>query len=420
MNESSEPTAPPISALVDDNTRLLHSVGERVKELTALHQTARVLQDDSRPPEALIADVLLLLPPAWQYPEITEARVYFQGISVRSSGFKPTEWMQSASFTTREGETGGIDVCYLEERPPAVEGPFLAEERDLINSLAEMLRSYFQRAGALRALEEAKSELEAQVQLRTRQLEEANESLRQQVVEYRRAQERIEGYQQKLRRLASELSLSEARHRRAIAGELHDHIGQALAFIRLGVLRFKGDAVFCGFEESISRILRLVEEAIHSTRSLTFQISPPVLYELGLVPAFEWLAEEFERKHGLKVSVEADRGVDQVPDDTRAVLFHAVQELLVNTVKHAEASRAGIRAHRHGGEITVCVSDDGRGFDVGQADTESWDRMTFGLFSIRERLEVLGGNMTLESHPGSGTAISLTIPIFTAPAEADG
>lgn len=420
MSEIPERAQPPISALVDDNTRLLHSVGERVKELTALHQTARVLQDDSRPAEALISDVLLLLPPAWQYPEVTEARIYFQDISVQSPNFKPTHWMQSASFTTRTGEGGGIDVCYLEERPPAAEGPFLSEERDLINSLAEMLRWYFQRAGALQALETAKDELEAQVQLRTRQLEEANESLRRQVVEYRRAQEKIESYQRKLRRLASELSLSEARHRRAIARELHDHIGQALAFIRIGVLRFSGDAVFCGFEENISHVLRLVDEAINSTRSLTFQISPPVLYELGLVPAFEWLAEEFGKKHGLRVRVEADRAIDQLPDDTRAVLFHAVQELLVNTVKHADATQAEIRASRRRDDVVVSVSDDGRGFDAGEADTESWDRMTFGLFSIRERFEVLGGSMALESKPGSGATISLVAPVSTTLSEGEG
>lgn len=412
-----EESPPPISALVDDNTRLQHSVGERVKELTALHRTARVLQDDSRPPEALISDVLALLPPAWQYPEITEARIYFQGISVQSPNFRKTDWTQSAFFTTRTGEAGGIDVCYLEARPPAVEGPFLAEERDLINSLAEMLRWYFQRAGALQALEEAKDELEAKVLLRTRQLEEANESLRRQVVEHQRVQARIESYQRKLQRLASELSLSEARHRRAIARELHDQIGQALAFIRIGVLRFSGNAVFCGFEDSISQILRLVDEAINSTRSLTFQISPPVLYELGLVPALDWLAEEFEKKHGLRVSVEADRGIDQVPDDTRAVLFHAVQELLVNTVKHAEAGRVVIRAGHRGDTVVVSVSDDGRGFDVGEADTESGDRMTFGLFSIRERLEVLGGSMALESSPGRGATITLVVPVSSGLAE---
>lgn len=405
------------SSLETDNTRLLHRVGERVKELTALHRTARTLQDDRRSPGDLISDVLCLLPPAWQYPEITGARIFFENLSVQSSNFQHTDWMQSSSFTTRTGEVGGIEICYLEERPSAVEGPFLKEERDLINSLAEMLRSYFQQTTALRALEQAKEELEAKVHLRTQQLEEANESLRRQVVQYRRAQEEIEGYQRKLQRLASELSLSEARHRRAIAQELHDHIGQALAFIRMRVTRFSGDAVFCGFEDSISEIIRLIDQAMNSTRSLTFEISPPILYELGLSSALEWLAEQFEKGHSLAVAVHANRAIDRLPEDTRVVLFHAVQELLVNTVKHSGARGAAVRAEMRGGEVVVSVSDDGCGFDVVRANTASADRMTFGLFSIRERLEVLGGSMTLDSKPGSGTTITLVTPAEGPPRE---
>ncbi len=411
MNGAPSPSGKPGSDPVDDRIQLLHNVGERVKELTALHGTARILQDDSRPPATLMAEVLLLLPPAWQYPEITGARIFFQDLQVESPNFKHTDWMQSVSFTTRTGESGGIAICYLEERPPATEGPFLAEERDLVNSLAEMLRSYFQRASALEALEQARDELEAQVRLRTEQLEEANESLQQQLVEYGRAQARIESYQRKLRRLASELSLSEARHRRAIAQELHDHIGQALAFIRLRVTRFAGDTVFCGFEDSISEILGMVDQAINSTRSLTFQISPPVLYELGLAAAFDWLAEEFEKKHSLEVTLSADRAVDQLSDDTRVVLFHAVQELLVNVVKHADARRVMVKAEVTECETVVSVSDDGVGFDVSQTAITDVDRMTFGLFSMRERLEDLGGSMTVNSAPGSGTTITLTTPV---------
>jgi signal transduction histidine kinase len=224
-------------------------------------------------------------------------------------------------------------------------------------------------------------------------------------------EERVEEYQRQLRRLASELTLTEARQRRIIAGELHDHIGQALAFIRMHLVRLRGDAVFSGFEDSIAEILKLVDQAINSTRSLTFQISPPVLYELGLGAALEWLGEELGAEHGVAVSVRADRAVDALTDDTRVLLFQAGRELLVNAIKHAAPQKVVVTADVQGDDVVVVVSDDGCGFDVARAGVVDADVMTFGLFSIRERLEYLGGSMAVESRRGSGTSVTLRTPV---------
>ena len=395
----------------DDTNELLHRLGERVKELTALHKTARILQDDSRPSRVLIEEVLALLPPAWQYPEITGARIHFQDLDVRSENFATSDWIQTATFTTRTGQTGGIEVCYLKERPEAVEGPFLAEERDLIDSLAEMMRSYFQQKTAYEELEAARDDLEAKVHLRTEQLEAANESLQEQIVEYRRAQEKIDRYQRQLRKLASELSLTEERQRRTIARDLHDHIGQAMAFMRMRLTRLQGDAVFSGLEGSLSEITKLLDQTINSTRSLTFEISPPVLYELGLRAAFDWLAEQFGAKHSLNVKVRADGLIDRLPDDSRVALFKSVQELLVNAVKHAGASQVVVNALVQNGRAVVNVADNGCGFDVRKLSETAVDSMTFGLFSIRERLEYMGGEMSINSQVGRGTEVKLVVPI---------
>lgn len=352
-----------------------------------LQETVRILQDESQPIRELMADVVRQLPPAWQYPEITGARVFFRDMDVRSPNFRPTEWMQSVRFTTLTGEQGGVDVCYLEERPQAADGPFLEGERALLNSLAQMLRSHFQHVAALEALRQAHDDLEAQVRLRTR--------------------------------LASELSLSEARQRRIIAGELHDHIGQALAFIRVRLSRLQGDAVFSGFEDTLADIMRLVEQAINSTRSLTFQISPPVLYELGLQAGLEWLGDQLGQEHDVNLRVDADGAVDDLPDDTRVVLFQAARELIVNAIKHAGPRHIVVSAALSGGEATVSVVDDGSGFDVARLNTSGAEMTTFGLFSIRERLDYLGGSMTIESRPGSGTSVILRAPARSASAGKD-
>jgi signal transduction histidine kinase len=228
--------------------------------------------------------------------------------------------------------------------------------------------------------------------------------------EHPTTEEQVKEYQRQLRRLASELILTEARQRRIIAGELHDHIGQALAFIRMHLARLRGDAVFSGFESSIAEILQLVDQAINSTRSLTFQISPPVLYELGLSAALEWLGEQLGVEHGPAVSVRADRAIDTLADDARVLLFQTVRELLVNAIKHAAPRHVVVTADVRGTEVVVVVSDDGCGFDVARADVVDADDMTFGLFSIRERLEYLGGSMAVDSHPGSGTSVTVRAP----------
>jgi PAS domain S-box-containing protein len=129
--------------------RLVHDLGERVKELTALHLTGRLLNEFGTPGE-LLARMVRQLPDAWQYPTITDARITVGDIDVRTDGFEETPWMQRAEFQTSEGQHGTIEIVYHESRPAAAEGPFLAEERNLIQSLASMLQAYFERVQAER------------------------------------------------------------------------------------------------------------------------------------------------------------------------------------------------------------------------------------------------------------------------------
>lgn len=128
----------------DQRTRLVRDLGERVKELTALQRTARLLHGHREPAE-LLQEVIDVVPAAWQYPDITAARIGFDGVEVRTSGFAPSQWTQRAEFTTATGAAGFIEVVYREARAAEAEGPFLAEERVLINSLAGLLAMYFER-----------------------------------------------------------------------------------------------------------------------------------------------------------------------------------------------------------------------------------------------------------------------------------
>lgn len=142
-----------------ERSGLVHDLGERLKELTALHRAARLLQQERPFDRKLLGDLVALLPPAWQFPEICEARVTYGGIAASTPRWNETPWKQAVSFTTSGGQAGTIEVVYLEARPPAGEGPFLLEERTLIESLADMLAAYLERKQAERALLDSRAKL---------------------------------------------------------------------------------------------------------------------------------------------------------------------------------------------------------------------------------------------------------------------
>jgi len=242
-------------------------------------------------------------------------------------------------------------------------------------------------------------------------LRQSNERLALETEQNRAARLRIEEDQSRLRRLATELSLVEARERREIAVALHDDIIQEFAFVKLRIAQFRGDAVFYGFERNLDEILGLLDRAIQETRRLTFDLSPPILYDLGLAPALEWLADRYRQRHGLRLDLDLRLAQsERLPEAIRVTAYKCVQELLTNIVKYAGVDHARIELAREGGLVTIDVVDRGRGFDPGGLSWSSSQQSCFGLFSIRERVRSFGGEMVLRSAPGAGTAVRLSLP----------
>ncbi|MCX5791461.1 MAG: sensor histidine kinase [Elusimicrobia bacterium] len=390
---------------------VIHALRERVKELTALHSTVCVLQDDRLSTREALDRIVRLIPPAWQYPEITAGRIIVGDCETRNPGFRRTRWLQACDFRITREVTGRIEVYYLKKMPKEAEGPFLAEERNLINSLADMLRTYFARKLASQALLDAHNDLEKRVRERTAELEKLNAALKAEVKERELRQKEILLYQEKLRGLSSELILTEERERHEIATDLHDVIGQTLAMAKMKAGALRGACSARDAAAELKNLSGFIDEAIFATRNLTFQLASPILYELGLESALERLAEDTRRRNGLAVDFRGEGGRMPLPTETSVLIFKAVRELLMNAVKHSKASRVKVRVRRAAGKIAVTVRDNGRGFNAAAASVYDGDKGGFGLFSIREKVSRLGGEFRLNSRPGSGTLAVITAPL---------
>jgi PAS domain S-box-containing protein len=266
------------------------------------------------------------------------------------------------------------------------------------------------------ALEEAHRDLERRVERRTLDLREANARLQQTLMERQRAEDSLRHSQGRLRGLASELALGEERERRRLAADLHDRTIQMLGLsrIKLGALR---ESRKSGERDAIVHDLQgLVDQAIGDTRSLIFELSPPILYELGFESAVEWLVERLEEREGITGTFKDDHEAKPLAEDVRVALFQAVRELLNNVGRHARAHHVEVSLLRAGDTIRVQIDDDGVGFDPHVVEIPASDG-GYGLFSIRERLDLLGGALSIESTPETGTRALVMAPLRTGGAE---
>ena len=230
-------------------------------------------------------------------------------------------------------------------------------------------------------------------------------------------EQQLETYQNRLKALASQLTVAEERERRTLAADLHDHVGHSLALARMqlnGILEAQSELERTMLVKDISHILL---KSLQDTRSLIFELSSPLLNEMGLGAAIsEWLEEHVGKRYGLKTEFvdEIDEKLRKTLDDNvRAVLFRNVRELLTNVIKHAKAEKVSVYLKNDDTMLTVIIEDDGAGFDPQAATPPGEEKSGFGLFSIRERMADLSGSFDIQSEPGKGLKAVLTVPVGT-------
>jgi len=220
---------------------------------------------------------------------------------------------------------------------------------------------------------------------------------------------RVQECTAQLQAMVAELAAAEERERRAIATDLHDDLVQLLNVIAMRIETLAKAPAVAPLREELDGLRGLVHQCNDSARSLAQQLSPPVLHHLGLVPALAWLSDEMRRLHGLNVVMLDDAAPKPLGQAERAMVFRAVRELLVNVAKHAAVPQATVEIVRRGGRMIITVSDTGAGFDP-ETVLGSPGR-TLGLSTVYERLAVLGGAVEIASRKGSGTAVTLTLPL---------
>jgi PAS domain S-box-containing protein len=215
-----------------------------------------------------------------------------------------------------------------------------------------------------------------------------------------------------LRSLTMELAEAEDRERKRLAEVLHDDLQQMLTGARyqLGALSRRveddGDS-----RQAIERIEGLIEQSAAKARTLSHELRPAVLEQSDLGPALEWLAKDLEQKQGLTVRLDLERAeAPELSPGLKVFLYKAVRELLFNVVKHARRSEADLRLRYGAGRLELDVIDAGDGFETDALARPGLDGTGFGLFGIRERLQLLGGRLVVDSVPNSGTRVTIIVP----------
>lgn len=228
------------------------------------------------------------------------------------------------------------------------------------------------------------------------------------ITERKKVEKKIKAYQKRLRALASELTLTEERH---LATELHDSISQLLALCRIKLGELEKVTRVSDSRSLVEEIEERLEEIIWHTRSLTLRLGPPVLYELGLGAALQWLAEYMQEQYGIQTKFKVDGEAEPVDEELRVFLFRTVQELMMNVAKHAETDKAKASVWRENNRMHITVEDRGVGFNTADLETSSGKDTGFGLFNIREHIKYLGGELSIQSKPGEGTQVTLMVPL---------
>ena len=358
---------------------LTHALGERVKELSCLYNISKLIMTPDISLDEILQGAVNLIPPSWQYPEITCARVILEERDFRTENHRESLWKQTADIFVRGEISGFVEVCYLEEKPEIDEGPFLMEERHLIDAIAEFLGKTTERL---------------------------------------RSEERIHH---------SELQLAALEERERIGRELHDDLGQVIGYVGAQALAAQA-RLERGENQEVQAILdqlvQITQDAHTDVRQYILGIrkssrisgarSKEALPSPGFFAVLEGYLEALRGRYGLETQVSLpDDWLDSpLAPEVETQLLRIIQEALTNVSKYAGVDKARLLFTQHAEGVQVIITDEGCGFEGTRPYSESTreNESHFGLKIIRERAEAVGGRLEVRSAPGEGTSIIVRLP----------
>lgn len=227
------------------------------------------------------------------------------------------------------------------------------------------------------------------------------------ISEQKAIEERLRSARRRLRAMAAELVMADERSRQHFASDIHDSVVQTLGAAKLRSELLRANVSREGIP-LLNDLQQFISDAISEARLIMSELSPPVLQDLGFSAAVEWLAEQFEAKHGISIKFRRKDSLANISHEIQVLLYQSIRELLVNVMKHAGAQNISITISNAASKVRVEVNDDGIGFK--QARLYREQHSGYGLFGIRERLKHFGGRMSIQSRPGKGTRVVLFSP----------
>lgn len=238
-----------------------------------------------------------------------------------------------------------------------------------------------------------------------RELERVNETLEERVEERTQS---LRTYQDKLRSLVFQLSRTEEKQRQQLATELHENLGQLLALSKMKANKIQNR--YAGNDPAVDELKEVLEDAITYTRELSSDLKPPPSVHNDFRASINWLTEKISSR-GLAVTVDDDNRPKHLDEKVKVIVLQSVRELLFNIIEHTSEKNATIRLRRTKGSLKIVVEDQGAGFDLKKEEFASTEEKKFGLFNIRERIDLLGGSLHIETKKDCGTKVTLQVPL---------
>ncbi len=348
---------------------LLHNVRERIKELTCIYEITNLVRNCENV-EDIFDKAAGFMVQAWQYPDITRTKIYFDGKEYCPFPFEETLWKQASEITIKGELRGTVETYYLKEMPEADEGPFLREERNLIEGISRLLgEAYEKKIGE-------------------------NEIVRS---------------RKQLRDLAQRLELIREEERTRIAREVHDELGQVLSTLKLELSLFgkKWEIEDKESNQKLVHMTDLIDNTIQTVKKISADLRPPILDFLGLGEAIEWQGKEFQKLTSINFNSQINLKSDEIDQNRATTLFRIFQETLTNISRHAKAKNIFVDLSKQDKNITLRVEDDGIGITKDQVSNPK----SLGILGMRERALVWGGTVDFLSQPNEGAKVVITISL---------